>query len=33
MRDPGVESVRITPDPCVTMWRATAFAVRKFVRV
>jgi hypothetical protein len=28
-----VDSVRITPEPCFTMCRATAFAVRKFVRV
>jgi hypothetical protein len=33
MRDPGVDSVRITPEPCFTMCRATAFAVRKLVRV
>ncbi len=32
-RDPGVDSVKITPEPCLAMCRATAFAVRKFVRV
>lgn len=33
MREPGVDSVRMTPEPCSVMCRATAFAVRKFVRV
>jgi hypothetical protein len=32
-RAPGVESVRMTPEPCAIMYRAAAAAVRKFVRV
>ena len=33
IRDTGVESVRITPEPFFAMCRATAFAVMKLVWV